>query len=121
MNVGARICVLSTALFVAGLQVASADENRADVCVKYETEAGWSKAYKVQANIISGSDLNSAVRSFSRFRPFATYLTIFWDKDEVTILELPAASMGSVPIFETTVKDEQGRRWRVKEGHDFCY
>lgn len=120
-----RSCATSsvfTILIAVGLVGnALAEEKKADVCAKYETEMGWSKGYKVQANIISGADLNEAVRSFSRFRAFSTYLTIFWDKDEVTILELPAMSMGSVPIFETTVKDEAGRRWRIKEGHDFCY
>ena len=119
MNSRALTIVVAACLLVPPTS-SFADEKRADICAKYETENGWSKGYKVQANIISGSDFNEAVHSFTRFRAFSTYLTIFWDKDEVTILELPATSMGSVPMFETTVKDEAGRKWRIKEGHDFC-
>ena len=68
-------CLKHLVLAAVALSVAAparADENKVDVCAKYETEDGWSKGYKVRANIISGSDLNQAVGSFTRFRPFST-------------------------------------------------
>jgi hypothetical protein len=91
-----------------------------EVCIKYEKEIGWSKGYSVEATIISGSDLNTAVGSFSRFKPFSTYAVVFWDQGQASIFELPPLSMGSAPIFETQVKDQEGRTWKIKEGHTFC-
>ncbi len=93
---------------------------REEVCVKFEKEYGWSKGYAVQATIISGSDLNSAVGSFNRFRPLSTYALVFWDEDQASIFELPPLSMESAPIFETKVKDQEGRSWKIKQGHLFC-
>ena len=94
---------------------------RADVCVKYEKEYGWSKGYSVEGTVISGSDLNLKVGSLSRFKAFSTYVVIFWEKDQTTILELSPMSMGSVPMFESDASDQEGRKWRIKEGHSFCF
>lgn len=105
-------CVLT----IAGASAAEREE----VCVKYEKDYGWSKGYAVEGTVISGSDLNAKVGSISRFKAFSTYVVIFWDDDQATILELSALSMGSVPIFESEVRDQQGRRWRIKQGHSFC-
>lgn len=91
-----------------------------DVCIKYEKEYGWSKGYAVQATIISGSDLNSAVGSYNRFKAFTDYAVVFWDEDQASIFELPALSMGNAPMFETKVKDQEGRTWKIKQGHLFC-
>ena len=93
---------------------------REEVCVKYEREHGWSKGYAVLGTVISGSDMNSKVGSLSRFKSFSTYVVVFWDDDQATILELPALSMGSLPIFESQVRDQQGRLWKLKQGHSFC-
>ena len=112
----ALIAVLGSA-FVSTLAYAT---TREEVCVKFEKEYGWSKGYAVQATIISGSDLNSAVGSFNRFKPFSTYAVVFWDEDQVSIFELPPHSMGSAPMFETQVKDQEGRSWKIKQGHLFC-
>ena len=104
-------------VFVSPLVYAA---TREEVCVKFEKEYGWSKGYAVQATIISGSDLNSAVGSFNRFKPFSTYAVVFWDEDQASIFELPLHSMGSAPMFETQVKDQEGRSWKIKQGHLFC-
>lgn len=95
--------------------------DKAEVCVKYRKDYGWSKGYEVQATVISGSDLNSAVGSFTRFKSFSTYAVVFWDQNEASIFELPAMAMGSIPMFETEVEDQQGRKWKIKEGHSVCY
>lgn len=94
--------------------------DREAVCVKYEMEHGWSKGYAVEGVVISGVDLNAKVGSISRFKSYSTYVVIFWDQGQATILELSAFSMG-VPIFESQVRDQDGRLWKVKQGHGFCF
>ena len=86
----ALIAALGSA-FVSTLAYAA---TREEVCVKFEKEYGWSKGYAVQATIISGSDLNSAVGSFNRFKPFSTYAVVFWDENQASIFELPPLSTG---------------------------
>ncbi|GGK17129.1 hypothetical protein GCM10011394_27890 [Luteimonas terricola] len=93
---------------------------RADACVKYEMEYGWSKGYAVEATVLQGSELNEKVGSFTRFSSFATYAVIFWGEGQATILKLPAMSVGSLPMFEGQAEDQEGRRWKIKEGHMFC-
>lgn len=94
---------------------------RTDACVKYETQNGWSNGYSVEATLIGGSELNQKVGSYTRFSAFATYAVIFWGEGQASILELPGLSFGKLPIFESDVNDEEGKRWRIKEGHSMCY
>ncbi len=91
-----------------------------DACVKYKTQTGWSKGYSVKATVMSGSDLNSAVGDLSRFKMFSTYAIVFWDKEKATILELPALSLGSIPMFEKEVKAQDDSIWKIKEGNLLC-
>lgn len=112
------LIALGFTLFLSSFAVAA---EKADVCVKYRTDSGWSKGYAVQGTVIDGSDLNSAVGSYTRFNNFSTYVVVFWDDDQASIFELPAISFGSVPMFETEVEDQQGRKWKIKEGHFLCY
>lgn len=114
-----RYCLLAAATFLAVTGAEAAE--RAEACVKYEKEYGWSKGYAVEATILEGSELNEKVGSYTRFKSFATYAVIFWGEGEATILQLPAMSMGSLPIFEGQVTDQEGKRWKIKEGHSFCY
>lgn len=113
-----RSLVAVTALLACSGALAA---ERTEACVKYEKEYGWSEGYAVEATVIEGSELNQKVGSYTRFRSFATYAVIFWGEGEATILELPAMSMGNLPIFESGVEDQEGRRWKIKEGHSFCY
>lgn len=92
-----------------------------EACVKYRKDYGWSKGYSVITTVISGSDLNSTVGSFSKFESYATYAVVFWDENQASIYKLPPLSMGSLPSFEQEVEDQEGRKWKIKEGHDFCY
>ena len=91
------------------------------VCVKYKKEYGWSQGYEVNAKILSGSELMTATRNYSRFRSYATYAVIFWDKGQATILEMPASSLGSVPMFKSTVKDMDDREWQIQQSTGFCF
>jgi len=111
------ILILCFLFFISSITVAS---EKVDICLKYKKEIGWSRGYSVKGTIIDGFDLNDAVGSFSRFNSHSTYVVVFWDKDQASIFELPAISFGSVPIFNTQVKDQDDRLWRIKEGHDFC-
>jgi hypothetical protein len=95
--------------------------NKTEICVKFRKNYGWSQGYIVQGTVISGTDLNSAVGSFNRFKNFSTYVVVFWDQNQASIFELPGMTMGSVPIFETEVEDQQGRKWKIKEGRLMCY
>jgi hypothetical protein len=106
-------------LIFASLGAHAAEKQEA--CIKFQKEFGWSKGYSVIATVISGSDLNSAVGSFSKYNSFSTYAVVFWDENQASIFELPSLSMGSLPIFEQEVEDQEGRMWMIKAGHDFCY
>ena len=93
---------------------------KVEVCIQYLEEYGWSKRYAVEGSIISGSALNSAVDSFTRFNVLSTYLVVFWNKDEASIFELPSSTFGYVPLFETEVEDQYGRIWKIRKGHLLC-
>ncbi len=68
--------------------------------VKYETEYGWSKEYKVEVTFMTGRELNSATSTF-KYNSFSKYCLIWFDKDEVAILEIKA--------FLSSVGDEFDR------------
>ena len=108
------------ALLLSLASFGSAAEKQ-EACVKYQKDNSWSKGYSVIATILSGSDLNSAVSSYSRFDSFVTYAAVFWGEGQASIYKLPLLSMGSLPIFEQNVEAQEGRKWKIKEGHNFCY
>ena len=110
--------ILSLIILFPSLTFASEKEN---ICIKYRKNFGWSKGYSVQGTVISGSDLNSAVGSFTRFKSFSTYVVVFWDEDQASIFELPASSFGSVPIFPAEVEDQEGRKWTISSDNGLCF
>ncbi len=90
-------------------------------CVKYKKSYGWSHGYPVIVTIISGSNLNSVIGSFTKYDSFSTYAIVFWDEHKTSIFKLPPMSMGALPMFEQEVEDQERRKWKIKKGHDFCY
>jgi hypothetical protein len=90
------------------------------VCVKYQTKSGWSKGYSVQGSIISGSDLNTAVSSYTKYKSYSTYVVVFWAQDQASTYELPASSFGSLPIYETAVRDQYDRAWTIQKNNGYC-
>jgi hypothetical protein len=92
----------------------TAAEEQIDVCAEY-TATG--KHYKVKATKATGSELNSATHSFE-FDSFSTYIVIFWDKGEATII-----NVGSFPslMFGVAGKDQEEREWNVSTSTSFCY
>lgn len=110
--------ILLIALFLISPLSFAAEKH--DACVKYRKDYGWSKGYSVVATVISGSELNTAVGSLSRFESFATYAVVFWDKGQASIFKLPL-SFGQLPIIEQEVEDQDGKKWKIKENHGLCY
>lgn len=111
---------LSLLVFSFLLSKAAYAETQESVCLKYKKEYGWSPSYSVEAKIMSGADLSSVTGKYMRFRAFSTYAVVFWDNDQATILELPTSSLGSVPSFSTSVKDQEGREWKISQSNGFC-
>jgi hypothetical protein len=104
--------LLLAAFFFAALPAFAAE--RMEVCAKY-TPSG--KQYKVQATIISGSDLNTATRTFN-YNSFSTYAVIFWDKDEASVIEL---DWGTVSVLGTNGRDQTGRSWEISSSTTICW
>lgn len=89
-------------------------------CLKYAVAYGWSQPYEVDAEVISGMDLNSAVGSYTRFKGFATYAVIFWSQDQASIFELPPYAIDQLPIMPTEVQDQTGRLWKISSDDGVC-
>lgn len=106
------ICAI--VLMIGWTALASAAE-RITVCAKYEVEYGWSKGYKVEATFTSGSELNSATRTFD-YSALSKYVVIFWDKDEVSIIEMSFPYLGPIGLEG---KDQRGRKWEIAKT-SFC-
>lgn len=75
------------------------------LCVKQ----GGGKSYKVEASIYEGGELNDAMKT-SRFTSFAKYVVIFWQQDQVSIIEL---SFRNISSLGTEGTDQQGRTWDI--------
>ena len=91
-------------------------KERAEICAKYRTASGWSNSYKVEATIISGSELNQATSSFN-YQSFDKYVIIFWDKDQASVIHMEKAF---VTFVEQMGFDQQGRAWLIKKGN-ICF
>lgn len=100
--------------FISGIVTAG---EKAVVCAKYRANYGWSKGYQVEATILSGSELNSATQSFD-YNSISTYVVIFWDQDQVTIIEM---SFPYLSVVGTSGEDRQGKEWEVSKGSGICF
>lgn len=89
---------------------------RTEICAKYRASSEWSDAYSVEAAIAKGHELNQATSSFD-YQGFDTYVVIFWDKDEVSVIQMESPF---VTIVEQTGFDQQGREWQIKRG-SICF
>jgi hypothetical protein len=109
---------LLLAMIVLGLSSFASALEEQDVCVKYQTQSGWSKGYKVEGKVMRGSELNSATRSLD-YNVLSTYVVIFWNQDEVSILELNSY-FGSISILGQDATDQSGKAWQVSSS-SLCY
>ena len=106
-----RVAVISGCVF----QVSAAFAYEVtDVCAEY---VGTGKKYKVEANIFSGSELNSKTHSYD-YNSFSKYVVIFWGKDQATVIELD--SPFGVNAFGVDGKDQQGYKWNISTQLLFC-
>ena len=109
-----RRIVLVLAVLALPFSATMAKE-RARVCVKYAANYGWSKAYLVDSTVMTGQELNQATTSFN-YQAFSTYVAIFWDRDEVSIIQLDSPYLTA---FTQEGVDQQGKRWQVAKTN-FC-
>lgn len=102
-------------LFLAPIAVLASE--RAEVCAKPDGRFGEAnKTYQVEATIARGSELNQATGTWD-YDGFATYVVIFWDRDQATIIQLESAWLGAFPVAGV---DQQGRGWKVTKS-SICY
>lgn len=90
--------------------------DRVEICAKYRTNYGWSKAYQVEATKVSGYELNTATRSYD-FEGYSTYVVIFWDKNEASIIKMPYSFLS--PMYQEG-EDRRGVRWQIAET-SYCF
>ena len=105
------------ALFVSLLSLSALASERATVCAKYRADYGWSKGYKVEATITKGTDLNRATGSYD-YSPFSTYVVIFWDRDEASIIEMEWPTLS---YMGTNGEDQRGVKWEISKGSSYCF
>lgn len=91
-----------------------------NICAKYQTQQGWSKAYEVQAQIYSEQEYFEAIGQSSLFANFLTsYVVIWWDYGQASIIKLDGMYSGSL-LFSPTGVDQGGRQWRVADYSPSC-
>ena len=88
------------------------------VCVKYQTQSGWSKGYQVDGTVIKGSELNSRTGTYN-YEPYSTYVVVFWSQEQASILQLSYYS-GSISAYGISATDQEGRSWQVSKT-SYCY
>ena len=108
---------ITVVLAILGMAAASSayGKERAEVCAKYRTPNGWSQAYKIDATIISGYELNQATSSYN-YQGYDTYVVIFWGQDEASVIQMDSPY---VTYVDETGYDQQGRAWQIHKG-SFC-
>ncbi len=77
------------------------------VCATY---LGTGAKYKVEAQIMDGSELNDRAETY-RFSSYSKYVLIWWADGQVTIIELDYSFGPSAIGSEGT--DQNGYRWEV--------
>lgn len=103
----ALLAFLGASLLALATVAEAAD--RLQVCAKYRTGYGWSDGYRVQATKIKGSELNRATGSWE-YNSLATYVVIFWDRDQASVIELSWPFLGPMG---TEGEDQRGTRWEI--------
>lgn len=106
-------------LLVAILTISVSETHAAEreaVCAKYRAEYGWSNGYKVEATILKGHELNQATRTIN-YTSYSTYVVIFWDKDQASIIEMDFPYLG--PVGQEG-KDQRGIKWEIAKTN-ICY
>lgn len=107
--------VIGFAVLLLASSFAFASE-RAIVCAKHESHSGWSDAYKVEATIINGNELNQVTHSFD-YQSFSTYVVIFWHDNVASVIEMDSPDLTA---NGQEGKDQQGLNWEITKT-SLCY
>jgi hypothetical protein len=101
------------------LTSSASPEERQQVCARYETRAGRSQGYRVDARILTGSELNQKTNS-SAFSMLSKYAVIFWNPgEEAAVIELVPSPFGIQPDG-TKGRDQRGRQWELSSNPVSC-
>ena len=101
-----RLFVITVLLCFSSTLLAA---EKVKVCAKYRANYGWSTGYKVEANVLNGSELNAATNSMN-YNAISTYVVIFWDEGQASVIELDFPFLSMVGQTGT---DQQGRQWEI--------
>ncbi|ABA58704.1 conserved hypothetical protein [Nitrosococcus oceani ATCC 19707] len=107
------IAALALFLFIVNVTIAA---EKQIVCAKYRKDYGWSSGYRVEATIIKGVELNKATVTFN-YKPISTYVVIFWDKGQASIIELDFPILTGVG---QPGEDQKGRKWKISKS-SICF
>lgn len=99
---------LSGAVAAAFISSAAQAYEVTEVCAVY---ANSGSAYSVEANIMSGTELNERTGSYS-YRSYAKYVVIFWS-DGASVIELDY-SFCTMDYSFCDGEDQRGYPWKVK-------
>ncbi|WP_167618041.1 hypothetical protein [Maribellus sediminis] len=99
-------------------------------CVaQYQTRDGWSNAYNVNVNFMSGTALNNATNTFN-YSTTSVYGVIFWDKGQASVIKittyLPCGGTVDRSCINSVLgplkgKDQDGDVWRINTNNGYPY
>lgn len=89
--------------------------------IKYKTNYEWSKYYTVEVNFLTGSELNSATRTFN-YQAFSVYAVVFWGNDQASVVKISSILMCGNEVSKECIinsltnlkgEDQQGKNWEI--------
>jgi hypothetical protein len=112
------LCLVLAALVLATTVAEARYRIRAKV--RYDTQDGRSKWYTVEVTMLTGSELNTATKSF-RYRGFSNYAVIFWDQNEASVIRVRTVLICGMEFEESCMPilgrmkgtDQQDREWEI--------
>jgi len=121
-----RYLFLFVFLFLVNIQVQA--KYTKSCVVKYETQQGWSKSYTVNVIFITGSELNTATKTYN-YSDYSVYGVIFWGEGQATVIKISTyLGCGDIvdeqcingSILNLTGTDQDGDEWEICTS-DYCY
>lgn len=113
----AKSVLMALMLALAQTAVAAQAGEKEAVCAKYETQDGWSKSYQVEANVLTGADLNAATGTW-KYSAYSNYVVIFWKENEASVIKMNY-SFGLSFVPQEGI-DQEGRHWKVSQSNGYC-
>lgn len=114
--------IFALVLFCLGIVGGNAlAAEKKEACVKQQDETAWFAPIATSVTLMSGSELNAVVGGDAKFQPYLTYAVFVRENNQVNILTLSPRAMGFLPLFETQVEDQHGKKWMIKSDYWLCY